>query len=95
MDEKKTARWTVQGLIDAGMTLHAWCHDPACHHNARLDLGALRGRLGPDAPAMADDLAPKLRCARCGGRRGKGVGLTYSPDKTPQSKNPYLKAKGG
>ncbi|TIO14919.1 MAG: hypothetical protein E5X86_22630 [Mesorhizobium sp.] len=27
-------------------------------------------------PAMSDDLIPKLKCARCG---GKQVGLTYTP----------------
>jgi hypothetical protein len=85
-------KWTVQELIDAGMTIHAWCHNPHCHHNARLDLVKLREKLGPDARAMTDDLTPKLKCARCGGKR---LGLTYSPDATPRSPNPYLRAKGG
>ena len=36
----------------------------------------LRHKLGSDAPAMAGDLIPKLKCAKCG---GKQVGLIYSP----------------
>ncbi|MGX9576283.1 hypothetical protein [Mesorhizobium sp. f-mel] len=46
-----------------------------------------RDRYGPDAAAMADDIIPKLRCARC---RGKAVGLIYTPDTTPTG---YAKAK--
>ncbi|MBZ9894261.1 hypothetical protein LB545_07875 [Mesorhizobium sp. BR1-1-6] len=54
----------------------------------------LKDKLGPDAPAMADDLIPKLRCARCG---GKAVGLIYSPDPDKVSgmgRSHYAKAKG-
>ncbi|MER9130651.1 hypothetical protein [Mesorhizobium sp. M0768] len=76
------AKWTVQGLIDARMALHAFCHNSRCHHNQLLNLEKLKAKLGPDAPAMADDLIPKLRCAKCG---GKAVGLTYAPDKTKVS----------
>lgn len=67
--------WTVQALIDDRMTLHASCN--VCHHNRRLDLVVLRERLGPDAPAMARDLIPRLRCDACGRR---DVTLTYVPD---------------
>ena len=35
---------------------------------------------------MADDLIPKLKCAKCG---SKNVGLIYTPDTTP---NAYRKA---
>jgi hypothetical protein len=31
---------------------------------------------------MADDLTPKLKCAKCG---GKNVGLIYTPDSTPNA----------
>lgn len=89
--------WTIQSLIDARMTLHAYCHDTACAHHQLLDLTKLRDRLGPDALAMAVDLEPRLRCSKCGGRK---VGLRYSPDaeKVPgmaaPGKNLYAKAKG-
>ena len=73
------AGWTVQELIDSDMRLEAYCHDPRCHHHQRLDLAKLRDKLGPDAPAMADDLIPKLKCTRCGGRE---VGLIYTSPKT-------------
>lgn len=69
--------WTLQSLIDGKMRLVAFCHNSKCHHNQALDLEAIKAKLGPDAPAMSDDLIPKLKCARCG---GKQVGLTYTPD---------------
>ena len=84
--------WTVQKLIDDRMTLHASCN--ACHHNRQLDLSVLRERLGPDAPAMAPDLIPRLRCDGCGGR---DVTLTYSPNTTPSGDigASYRRAKDG
>lgn len=84
--------WTLQSLIDDGMKVHAYCHVYRCHHNQKLDLEKLRDRFGPDAPAMSDDLVPKLRCAKCGGKK---VGLIYSPGGKTTYTNPYLKAKGG
>jgi hypothetical protein len=81
--------WTFQSLIDAKMTVMAHCHRPPCNHNQVLDLVKLRDRFGPDAPAMSADLIPKLRCAKCGGKK---VGLIYAPDTRP---NAYGKAKGG
>ncbi|QKC83297.1 hypothetical protein [Mesorhizobium sp. NZP2077] len=58
-------------------------HNRRCHHGDALDLEKIKDKLGPDAPAMADDLIPKLKCAKCG---GKQVGLIYSPDTTPNGK---------
>jgi hypothetical protein len=75
--------WTIQTLIDERMTLNAYCHNWRCQHSERLDLFALKDKLGPDAPAMADDLLPKLKCSKCG---GKAVGLIYAPDTTPTGK---------
>ncbi|MER9840544.1 hypothetical protein NKJ59_04730 [Mesorhizobium australicum] len=37
---------------------------------------------------MADDIIPKLKCAKCGGKK---VGLIYLPDASP---NAYGKAQG-
>ena len=67
---------TLQSLIDGKMTIEACCQKAPCHHHQTLDLVKLRDRFGPDAPAMSDDLTPKMRCAKCGGKR---VGLIYSP----------------
>lgn len=78
--------WTFQSLIDEKMTVTAHCHHAPCNHSQKLDLVKLRDRFGPDAPAMADDLTPKLKCAKCDGKR---VGLIYTPDITP---NAYRKA---
>ena len=75
------AGWTVQTLIDGNMHIEAYCHNPRCHHHQALDLIKLRDKLGPDAAAMADDVVPKLKCAKCGGKK---VGLIYSP-KTPDA----------
>ncbi|MER8882581.1 hypothetical protein [Mesorhizobium sp. M0816] len=72
--------WTFQSLIDENVQVTAHCHRAPCHHRQELDLAKLRARFGPDAPAMADDLIPKLRCAKCGGKR---VGLIYTPDTKP------------
>ena len=71
------SKWTIQGLIDGHMKLHAYCHARLCFHNQAIDLEVLKAKLGPDAPAMADDLIPKLRCAKCGSKK---VGLIYAPD---------------
>ena len=68
--------WTVQSLIDAKMVVTAHCQNPRCHRHQELDLAKLKDRLGPDTPAMADDLKPKLKCGKCG---GKAIGLIYSP----------------
>jgi hypothetical protein len=87
--------WTVQSLIDGKMMLHAYCHAPRCRHSQKLDLAKLRDKLGPDAPAMAADLIPRLRCAKCG---GKEVGLIYAPDphqNTGMGVSSYRRAKGG
>lgn len=85
--------WTWQSLIDGRMTLTAFCHDPACNHSQKLDLVKLRDRYGPDASAMEWDVRPKLKCARCQGRR---VGLSYTPDTSPAGwqGSSYRKAKG-
>jgi hypothetical protein len=85
----RMAIWTIEQLIDDGMTLTAYCHAPMCHHNQRLDINKLRDKLGPDAPAMSDDLVPKLRCIKCGGRK---VGLIYTPPEMPG--NPFMRPKG-
>ncbi|KQU77687.1 hypothetical protein ASD12_17970 [Mesorhizobium sp. Root102] len=86
--------WTPQRLIDEKMKVRAYCHRSSCNHSQDLDLEKLKARLGPDAPAMADDLIPKLRCTKCG---GKEVGLIYSPDPDKVSgmgRSHYAKAKG-
>lgn len=90
------AGWTVQKLIEETMVVTAYCHRSACNHSRGLELIKLREKLGPDAPAMHDDLAPKLRCSKC---EGKEIGLRYAKDsvKTPgmgQGLSAYAKAKG-
>ncbi|WP_245491825.1 MULTISPECIES: hypothetical protein, partial [unclassified Mesorhizobium] len=74
--------WTLQALIDAGMSVTGGCLD--CHRHQKLDLPALRNRFGADAPAMEWNLKPKMKCAVCGGRR---ITLTYSPDTSPKDLN--------
>ena len=73
----------------------AYCS--SCNHHSRLDLEKLRDRYGPDAPAMSDDIVPRLKCSKCGGKK---LGLIYAPDpsKVPGMwdgrANAYQKAKG-
>jgi len=85
--------WTFQSLIDGGMHIEAYCQ--SCNHHSSLDLEKLRDRFGPDAPAMEWDIKPKLKCARCGGKK---LGLIYSPDtskvKGMWDGRAYAKAKG-
>jgi hypothetical protein len=89
--------WILQTLIDHDMTVAAHCRRSACNHSQLLDLAKLRDRFGPDVPAMHDDLVPRLRCAKCG---GKEVGLTLSPrsneKRRPKDPKPnlYESAKG-
>jgi len=83
--------WTFAKLIADEMTVTAHCQNSRCNRSQVLDLKALSERFGPDAPAMHDDLAPRLKRTKCG---GKQIGLIYTPPTRP-SGNPYLKAKGG
>ena len=71
---------TFRKLIGAKYTVTAYCDAQYCHHYQTLDLEALGERLGMDAEAMASDLIPKLRCAKCGSRK---VSLTYTPPTGP------------
>ena len=77
--------WTLAKLIADDMTVMAHCQNYCCHHRQVLDIKALSERFGPDAPAMYDDLVPRLKCTKCG---GKQIGLTYPPNVAP-SGNPY------
>jgi len=62
-----------------------------CNRSHILDLKVMSARLGPGTPAMHDDLAPRLRCRKCG---DKQIGLIYTPAVRPAG-NPYLRAKDG
>ena len=68
--------WTVQLLIDCDIVVSARCGEESCRRHSELNLMRLKTKLGPDASAMHKDLAPRLRCKKCG--NGK-VGLGYSP----------------
>lgn len=65
---------TIQSLINYPHELGAHCKK--CGRFKWLDLQALGGRLGFDHSTMHRDLAPKLKCERCG---SKDIGLTLSP----------------
>lgn len=86
------SRYTVEEVIKRGETIRAYCHNSACHHNAVLDALAIRDRFGPDFEMTHDNLTPKLRCIRCGGR---DVGIIRTPGTKEYGGNPYLKSRGG
>lgn len=67
---------TIGKLIDGGYGLHAYCNARGCAHNAPLDLAALARRLGRDHSHLHQDIAPMLRCSRCG---GTDVGIQLAP----------------
>lgn len=81
-------KWTLQELIDGGMTVHAYCGNSNCGHHKQLDLAMLRNRLGPGHAASQGDLVRVLKCAKCGGR---AIRLIYAPD---TKKTPGMSAEG-
>lgn len=88
---------TIQGVIEHGFVTTAYCHNSRCRHHAELDWLALRDKLGPDHSSMHDDIVPKLKCSKCG---GKALGLIMSPDPTKtvgmaSYGSSHEKAKGG
>ncbi|MER9504744.1 hypothetical protein [Mesorhizobium sp. M0579] len=62
------------------MTVTAYCHTQRAIISRELELVKLRDRFSQEAPAMTDDLIPKLK-----------VGLIYSSDTSPNADG---KAKG-
>jgi hypothetical protein len=65
--------WTVQLLIDCEIVVEARC---PCQNAQHINLAALKDRLGPDAQEMHSDLAPRMRCVKCGNTL---ITLNYSP----------------
>jgi hypothetical protein len=63
--------WTFGSLVSEEMRVTAFCS--RCNHNQQLDIEVLAAKLGSDTPAMHDDLAPRLKCSKCGCRQ---IGLT-------------------
>lgn len=71
--------WTVSKLIEERMSVRAM----VAAKLAKMPVGNPtfnRANLPDSAPAMAIDLAPRLKCTRCGSRN---VSLIYSPDMRP------------
>ncbi|MBU0584743.1 MAG: hypothetical protein KKB66_18520 [Alphaproteobacteria bacterium] len=68
--------WTIAELIAEKITVTVYCQADGCGYNQELDLNQLAAEFGPDARAMAADLAPKLTCWMCG---SKDISLIYSP----------------
>lgn len=71
---------TLGALIDEHYRLHIYCEAThaglPCGHHVLADLDAIAARLGRDHSSMHDDLAPKLRCSKCG---AKEVSLRLHP----------------
>lgn len=74
---------TIGALIDGGYQLAIHCDSLDCRHSAWADLPVLAERLGRDHGTMHDDLVPKLRCSKCGGRRA-GIRL-HAPHRSQAS----------
>lgn len=64
---------TLGDCLRSGEAITAHCH--ACGRYAELDIQALADELGPAHGAMHNDLAPKLKCSACDGKR---LQLLYS-----------------
>lgn len=80
----------IQALIDTPHTLRAHCH--SCRHQKVLDLQKLGERLGFDHSTMHNDLVPKLRCDKCG---GKDIGLTLTYGVPKDQNNPFKNNANG
>ncbi len=72
---------TLGDCLRCGGEITAWCL--SCDYSAKLDIKALADRLGPTHGAMFNDLAPKLKCSSCGGKR---LQLLYSNIMTSKAK---------
>ena len=70
------SHWTIQLLIDCDILISAHCRQQSCDGHQELSLVRLKEKLGPDASAMHQDLAPRYRCAKCGNDK---IELSYSP----------------
>ncbi|WP_208603661.1 hypothetical protein [Mesorhizobium loti] len=90
----RTMGWTFGSLIEHEMKVTVHCLQ--CHHSQTLDLKALRDRYGADTPAMATDLAPRMKCTSC---KRRAVQFSYTPDyvkaDTKRLSNSYAKARDG
>jgi hypothetical protein len=60
---------TLGALRDAGLGLHAFCLNKACHWHADLDVNDLIERLGRRQSAQPPDLVPLLVCSQRGGKQ--------------------------
>jgi hypothetical protein len=63
-------------LIAVKMTLAVHCHNSRCHHSRQLDFGLSAIGSGRTAPAMSDDLLPRLRCVK--GKEKAGADILAS-----------------
>ena len=70
------SHWTIQLLMDCDIVVSAHCRQQSCDCRQELNLVRLKEKLGPDASAMHKDLAPRLRCTKCGNDK---IELSYSP----------------
>ena len=64
---------TLGDCLRYGEIITAHCY--SCGRFAELDIQALADTLGPAHGAMFNDLAPKLKCSACNGKR---LQLLYS-----------------
>jgi len=71
--------WTVQLLIDCDIVVSAHCDRVTCDNRQELNLNRLSDKFGPQASALEKDIAPRMRCSKCGFDR---VRLTYAPRPT-------------
>lgn len=76
-------------MIDAGVRLTAYCHNPRCNHRQEIDLVRIRDKVGPDFILVHDDLQYRLFCSVCDGKK---IGILPSDPRKP---NLYNQAKNG
>jgi hypothetical protein len=91
MKKLMTQGWTLQLLIDCDIVVTARCKQLSCDNSQELNLQALKTKLGPAALVMHNDLAPKMRCSRCG---KNNIGLSYSPREPRRDSSHLIHSQG-
>ena len=78
---------TLGDCLRCGETITAHCH--TCGRYTELDIQALADKLGSEHGAMLNDLAPKLKCSVCNGKRLQLLYSNICTRQTGLSKNPW------
>lgn len=78
---------TLGDCLRCGEIITAHCH--TCGRYNELDIQVLSDKLGPAHGAMFNDLAPKLKCAACDGKRLQMLYSNIRTNRTGLARNTW------